>query len=795
MLAAWGLVVLAGALSASRLRLHLSFKELLPGGDPTAAALDEVERRMGDLSTLVVAIRSPSPTHSLAYAADLAPRIRALGPRLVERALYRAPDVYDYFERNRWLYADTALLEDAVARLHYEIDRRKNPLLVTLDEPPPLAELERRRGGLRDTVARFRGGDFSTEDGRLVAIVILPGSAASEPGGGNEDRLVAAVKRLLAEHPPESVHPEMRVWLAGEVASSYEERRAIQADVALTTVAVLVLVSLVVGLYFGRLWAVPLMALPAMAGAIVALGIGSVVFGSLNSSTAFLGGIIIGNGINYPILLLARYDEERRAGRHAGYALDRAVVMTARPTAMAAFAASVAYGSLVLTRFRGFSQFGLIGASGMALCWLATMSLLPSLVWLRDGRRAHAAPLRRANFGRPFASVARRAPIAVVVAGALVTLVSAAVLPRWLADPFDYDFRHLRRVEARDSTNKSLDGLFGRTLSPSLVMADSHAEADAARTAVREQSARLAPDPVAHAITIDQLLPGTPDEQRHKLALLDEMRRLLEPRRLALLDDADRRRAAAWRPPAGLRELGQPDLPELLRRAFTERDGSIGRMVYIYPPDKDFSSWNGHDLFRLSSAIREVRLPGGKVLHGAGRSVIFAAMIEAIGEDGPRATLASLLGVSLLALVLSRLRPSAFVILGALCLGVLWMLGVAALTNLKLNFLNFVALPITFGIGIDYAANVWLRYRQEGAGTMTAVLRSTGGAVMLNSATTIIGYASLLVAHSRALRSFGALAILGELACVSAALLVLPSLIELRDRRRHAVEVGSVPAW
>jgi predicted RND superfamily exporter protein len=57
------------------------------------------------------------------------------------------------------------------------------------------------------------------------------------------------------------------------------------------------------------------------------------------------------------------------------------------------------------------------------------------------------------------------------------------------------------------------------------------------------------------------------------------------------------------------------------------------------------------------------------------------------------------------------------------------------------------------------------------------VLRETGGAVALCSLTTIIGYASLVAAESRALRGFGTLASLGELACVTAALVALPAFL------------------
>ena len=59
---------------------------------------------------------------------------------------------------------------------------------------------------------------------------------------------------------------------------------------------------------------------------------------------------------------------------------------------------------------------------------------------------------------------------------------------------------------------------------------------------------------------------------------------------------------------------------------------------------------------------------------------------------------------------------------------------------------------------------------------------TTGGAVTLCSLTTVIGYSSLLVAHNRALVSFGVLANLGELACLVSALLALPAFAALRRR-------------
>ena len=63
---------------------------------------------------------------------------------------------------------------------------------------------------------------------------------------------------------------------------------------------------------------------------------------------------------------------------------------------------------------------------------------------------------------------------------------------------------------------------------------------------------------------------------------------------------------------------------------------------------------------------------------------------------------------------------------------------------------------------------------------------STGAAVALCSWTTIVGYGSLLAARNRALNGFGAMAILGEIACLMAAIVALPAALfwwEARARR------------
>jgi predicted RND superfamily exporter protein len=207
--------------------------------------------------------------------------------------------------------------------------------------------------------------------------------------------------------------------------------------------------------------------------------------------------------------------------------------------------------------------------------------------------------------------------------------------------------------------------------------------------------------------------------------------------------------------------------------------------VALLFPVRVWANWDGRSLIRLSDIIRDVHLPNGHVVNAAGHPSLFAAMLRSIVHDGPIATLAALIGVVVMVILLFREVRSAGLVLLSLVVGVIWMSGAAAALDLKLNFLNFVALPITLGIGVDYAVNVFARLAKEPPGQHAHALAETGSAVVLCSTTTMIGYSSLLIASNGALRSFGKLADLGEAGSILAAVLLVPLLPRVAAALKH----------
>jgi hypothetical protein len=75
------------------------------------------------------------------------------------------------------------------------------------------------------------------------------------------------------------------------------------------------------------------------------------------------------------------------------------------------------------------------------------------------------------------------------------------------------------------------------------------------------------------------------------------------------------------------------------------------------------------------------------------------------------------------------------------------------------------------------------------------VFVETGGAVVLCSLTTTLGYAALLLSINRAVQSFGLAAAVGEVTTLAAAMLVLPALLfwHARGAARERTGPTSVP--
>lgn len=776
----------------ARLGLNSDFEALLPEDKPSVIDLDRIRDRVGGFNTLTVAIESEDVDAMQRFASDLVPRLQGLPPDLVHFVDWNISAYEDFVWEHRHLYASVEDLEQARDDLDERLDYERiqsNPFYVQLDdyEPPdPRDVLERIRDKAdegKKEMEKYPGGYYIHSDRDLLAIFIRSDLGAGDAAGIK--RLISSIDAEVQALDPAKYGSDLSVEYAGNLVVAGEEHQALKNELVFAMALTVGLVLLAILVFF-RSWRAPLILGGALTvPVVITFGFAELAVDYLNTSTAFLGSIVIGNGINPSIIWLARYFEERRRGQGVSDALAGTHRGVWLATLTASSAAAIAYGSLVITDFRGFHDFGVIGAVGMVLCWLGAILLLPAIAVLNERVSALVRESAKPStnfYGSLFAWLAFVNPRAILRVSAVVSIASVGLIGWAVAsDPFEYDFRNLKSVREGSTQARLINDRAGEIATGSQTGDGIAVVVDRVEDAVRlrKELEHLAEDENAPWGDVYSLQALLPEDQEEKIPVLEDIRKLLLDYR-EYADDETLKEIDEHIPPETIESLTYADVPVEVASMFTEKDSTRGRILVV-GQDEDFTVWDGRYLIRWSAALRALRTESGDRPALAGRAPVFADMISAIWTDGPKAILASFIATLMLVLVAFRdLRQRLFT-MAALLLGIAWMAGTMALVGMKLNFLNFIAFPITFGNGADYGVNVMRRYASDGAlpndERVRTAVGETGGAVVLCSLTTIIGYLTLFTSANLALNSFGAAMAISEVTCLLAAVVTMPALL------------------
>lgn len=815
----WRFIVLAflttvlALLFASQLSLKSALGQLLPSNKQSVLVAEKVKKRLAAVSTLSVLVEGSSNEGLKHFVDKLAPAIEKLGPPLVGAVDGGIHSSRQFIRDYRFLYAPLktvqAVHDEILERYAYEVNKRAGFLLDEDEPPPPLTEATiqkrldeqgKKSGLMKKAEARYPDGYYLDEKAhKIVVLVRTPLSSGDVKGS---QKLVAAIRSIAQKLNPSRFDPAIKLRFGGNLLTSAEVRAQIESDLAHVGAWGVFLILSVVFLYYLRIRTLIAMTLSIAIGASWTFGCAYLLVGHLNSSTGFLFSIVVGNGINFGIIYMARYLEARR-NHNSTESLAIAHQETWGATLTAAVAAGSAYGSLIVTNFRGFKEFGIIGGSGMILCWIATYLFLPPILLLFERLKAIQPPSGwlarlRGGYGRPFAALASGYPRTVLASALALSVVSSYFAYGYLrADPMEYNMRRIGNAALKSASEASLVGrtvgpIVGRQGVDGLAIATERLEQVLPLKAAllkRRDAATPEDKPFDNVVTIYSLIPK---QQEAKLKLSRKVRATLKRSfKRGFLAKKDWDKLNQMLPANRLHSIGMQDLPEQMARPFTEKDGSRGRLVYV-SPTRGQTVWDGHYLIRWAQGMRTTKLPDGSTVHGSGRSVVFADVILAVAEDAPKAVLVSLLLTLLVVLIAFRARGAGVAVILSVLIGLVWTVGFLALCRsdwpwgpsgqwvlrpLKLNFLNFVALPITIGVGADYAVNVMKRRSAAGQSieAMRRAVVETGGAVVLCSLTTTLGYAALTLSVNRAVQGFGMAAVAGEIACVLSGVLVLPA--------------------
>ncbi|MFO0550566.1 MAG: MMPL family transporter [Polyangiaceae bacterium] len=774
---------------ASKLTLRSSFMDLLSHDDPEVKDLDVVLEKTGGLGYTIVAVPAEDRPRGEAYAVELGKRLGQLPDvRFVQARL----DV-EFLADHQLYYASPAELSELTgavkSSIDYRVQKAAGMLLDDEDAPPdPLPDMRKKAAEKKVDIQPFVVGN----DGRYIYVMVVLSSAVSDLDV--TQRAQAEVERVAKELAAEQ-SPALEVRFTGPVVNRLADTASLQVDLTRAGTIGFIGVVLMVLLGTRRLRSMPLLGIPLAVGLTWTFAFAYVAVHHLNAVSGFLVSILSGLGIEYGIHLYRRYVDERREGLSP----EEATVLTLKSTGGALLAACIVNAAVFavvgVAGFRGFTEFGLIASVGMLLTMSATFLLFPPLNLVFDRRWPVIKPAAVKKDDEREASAARPRPAFVRFALSALRVLVLGAVPIFVVYSghglatqkvrFHTDWRKLGADTESARFDQYVVSTLGQSITQVMLYLDDPSQVSTVREAVEAVRARRAasgkPFNVVRVVGIDDLVPH---DQPAKAAEIEKLAAQLKRAKPSKLTPDEREMLDKAKQLTAQKPFTEDDIPASLTQQFHTADKK-GTMVII---TSDALLEDSAKLIDWADQMAELRqeLKDRKVVGAlASENAIAGRIFRIIAQSGTRILGATFLVVFLVLLLEFRRLSHAIIVLSSVALGMLFVAGGMALFHIDLNMMNAAVLPIVVGVSLDNAIHIFHRFEEDGPASIPAVMRSTGVAAILSSATNLAGFAALFIARHGGLRSVAMLSSLGIASTVFTTTVIFPLVLDLVGRMQR----------
>jgi uncharacterized protein len=627
---------------------------------------------------------------------------------------------------------------------------------------------------------------------------------------------------------PEQVAPPGTITygFTGSYKTIVDDSVAIRESLKPTTGLAFGLILLVMVAFFRKAMPIFIIASGTLLGTLLAIGFAWATVGELNMITSMLGAIMMGLGVDFGFHLTYRMRLELGLGKPYDQAIRDAIVNAGVPAFISAIATSGAFFALLFSGFRGFSQFGLLAGFGTFIIGLTLFSWTPAILALL-GKRWPDLPSRLIGLGgparttvgpggltripRPKLIIAGFGTLAVVM-GLFALPLRDIELPRDRAPTlverfqigvrFNYNTRALipedqysvvlqDEISVRFNLTADPIAVYTRTVEDAKKLWDHFPPrvrgigAAAEAFGDRDWSARTEQlDTVDQVVSVYTFVPPAEVAQQNA-DILAEWKEDLEDRGItvAALPPELQEQGALFEKILNARPFGVDGVPHIYRSQFTHlpttRPENHGWLTFIYP---DVDLWDGKRMLEFVRQTEEITTDDGTVFRAAGLPILYGTLAKIVLYDGKLTV--GLTAVWILLILLLDLRSLRLALAALLPLGVGMglMLGVMALLNVQLNFMNMCVLPIVLGYGVSHGVYLIHRYL-EGTSPIEA-LRSVGSAVLSSTLTTVAGFGALLAASHNGLNSLGMITGIGLITTLITSFTLLGAVLQVMHDRR-----------
>ena len=566
------------------------------------------------------------------------------------------------------------------------------------------------------------------------------------------------------------------ISVTGRSAYVDEISQSMQRDIAATSLASLLAVTLLFWLSFRSLLPLVGSVLILALTCLVSLAAGSLLFDKLNIVAMGFCSILVGLGDDFSLLLYQRYLGARASGKAREAAIRDAISVSAPGILWVAVSTGLGFAALVFSGSAAFGQLGILIAIGVFTSAIGMICLMP--LFQREPRiRTSADPVL--SFCRGFLTP----PILPLASAVLATSVLIAFIP-WRTLSFDTSTHSLepKNIPAAQALSRILEK-FPAAFEPVMVVVqepESLPALDAKLEDLRERGLIRSFSSPSPLVTNAE----NTERNRARLAALD-------------LEGVESAITAAER--AANLAPGALDSGVRLLRAMQSGDSLVHRLPPTSPwwfvLDRSISPESQHVIYYLRldpGASSEHRQALEEEILSVAPNVLVTGWSQMLHDLVPWATrellvFGSLVVVIILAVLLATYRDIRPLLLHAatLAFALCGTVATLKLANQQINLLNVLAFPLILAVGVDYGVHLVLASREPG--NAIANLQAVMKPVLISGLTTVTGFGALMLASNPALSGLGLVCATGVAWCLFASLCFLaPLSIRWIPTRRHS---------
>lgn len=719
------LAVLGAWLGAFHLALDSDTDSLIAPERPFMREYRAFQKEFGDLEGVVVAIDPKGDDAAAKAAVDmLAEKLAMLDekPFITGFAASVAPD-------EQWRAASWAASDAELAAMAAQAEA--------------IAAVARGEASSHPAVAAALGAARPREylrapGGTLYFVEAMPVKdfAQLDPVGEPIAAIRAAVDAVRG------AFPALELGLTGKPVLQHDEMTTANRDMAVASAASLAAITVLFIVVFRGVRR-PLLAVLAFAiAAGWTYGAATLLVGHLNLLSTVFMLVLVGAGLDYGVHVCSRYGEFRRtlgARESASLAVRR---IGAGTLAGAVGSAAVFYGA-VFTDFGGLRELGIIAGTGLLLCAVAMVTVLPALFVLLDARgEGGQAKARRAS--TPARVRPRQLALAAVPLFGCLAFLPAGL--RFESNLLELQSQSLESVRWERR-------IFADSASASWFAASTVRDMDA----VAELCAKAAAHP--EILRTESVLDVVPRETPARAALRAKVAAAGAdlPRSVPAADAPAAVRHAALIARGAALPL-RLALPEAIAPRLVSPGGAL--LVRYLPRD---DAWDDAALARFVDAVRAVDPTA------TGVPITQLESIRDMRGAFVESSLWAIVAVTVVAAISFRAVLPALLASATVVAGVGLAIALLPTVGTHLNLANFFAVPMLIGLGIDSAIHIIHRFREDPGDPLPTVR-----AVAFTALTTAIGFGALVFAEHRGMRSLGLAMGVGSLACMYVACGLLP---------------------